>query len=281
MPELPEVEAFRQLLVRHAVGKKILCARVAEDSLVLERVAPQRLRQHLEGNSIQAAKRVGKFLWCELSHGPHPVLHMGMTGRILARGESPLQLESLPRETLGPWPPKHCILELELAGGAQIAMTSTRRIARVRLQENPEEEDPIRQLGPDLLRALPSAAELTALLEGKRKVLKSALLDQTLVAGLGNWLVDDILYDAALDPRRPAGSLVPEDCEKLRTSIEEILSTACAVDANSALFPAHWLFHLRWTPAPGVRTARGETVEFMQVGGRTTAWVPARQRSAP
>jgi formamidopyrimidine-DNA glycosylase len=104
------------------------------------------------------------------------------------------------------------------------------------------------------------------------------LLDQSLFAGVGNWIADEVLYQAGLDPRRPASSLSPRDVGRLRGRLRAIVHRAVSVDADSSRFPRTWLFHRRWGRKQGARTARGEPIVHLTVGGRTTAWVPSRQR---
>jgi formamidopyrimidine-DNA glycosylase len=93
-------------------------------------------------------------------------------------------------------------------------------------------------------------------------------------------MADEILYQARLDPRRPAASLGPGEIGRLRTALAAVTRRAVAVDAAKERFPRTWLFHHRWGRRAGARTARGEAVEFLTVAGRTTAWVPAVQRTA-
>jgi formamidopyrimidine-DNA glycosylase len=104
------------------------------------------------------------------------------------------------------------------------------------------------------------------------------LLDQGFLAGVGNWIADEVLYQARLDPRRPGRSLSPGEVKRLRERLARILARAVAVEADADLFPRSWLFHRRWGRDPEARTMRGERIVFDTIGGRTTAWVPSRQR---
>jgi len=95
---------------------------------------------------------------------------------------------------------------------------------------------------------------------------------------VGNWIADEVLYQAGLDPRRPASSLSREEVGRLRARTRAVVRRAVSVDADAARFPRTWLFHHRWGREDGARTARGEPIVHLTVGGRTTAWVPSRQR---
>ena len=108
--------------------------------------------------------------------------------------------------------------------------------------------------------------------------MKSVLLDQSLFAGVGNWIADEALYQAAIDPRRPASSLAPREVARLRARLHAIVRRAVAVGADDTRFPRTWLFHDRWGREEGARTGRGERIVHLTIGGRTTAFVPSRQR---
>ena len=97
-------------------------------------------------------------------------------------------------------------------------------------------------------------------------------------AGVGNWIADEVLYQARLDPRRPASSLSPQEVSRLRGRLRAVVRRAVDVEADAERFPRTWLFHHRWGRDPNARTAGGEPVAHLTLGGRTTAWVPSRQR---
>jgi formamidopyrimidine-DNA glycosylase len=93
---------------------------------------------------------------------------------------------------------------------------------------------------------------------------------------VGNWIADEVLYQAGIAPRRPARSLSGAELGRLRARLAGVVRTAVRLRADSDRFPRTWLFHRRWDRHPGV-TARGETIRWDIVGGRTTAWVPTAQ----
>ena len=103
------------------------------------------------------------------------------------------------------------------------------------------------------------------------------LLDQSLFAGVGNWIADEVLYQARLRPDRRASALKPEE-QAPASRLLAIVKRAVSVDADSDRFPKGWLFHHRWGRDPEAQTARGEKISHATIGGRTTAWVPSRQR---
>jgi formamidopyrimidine-DNA glycosylase len=264
VPELPEVEAARRRAERHLVGRRIVAVSAAPDPIVFDGTSPRRLAA-LRDRKVVAVRRRGKHLWFELDRRPHLLLHFGMSGglRLDRAGE--------PR-------PRFWKLDLTVGGQRRLVFTDPRRLGRVRLRRHPEGEDPLARLGFDVLDDLPRAPELVAILARHGAPVKAVLLDQSLFAGVGNWIADEVLYQAALDPRRPASSLAREEVGRLRSRLHDIVRRAVAVDADSARLPRTWLFHRRWGRKPGAHTVRGEPIEFLTVGGRTTAWVPSRQR---
>ena len=264
MPELPEVEAARRRAERYLQGRRIAALSAVSDPIVFEGTSPRRLAS-LRGREIAAVRRRGKHLWMELDRAPHVLFHFGMAGGFR------LGPASEPR-------PRFWKLDLVAEGGRRLVFTDPRRLGRVRLRRDPEGEAPLAGLGFDVLDALPRVADLAVILARHGAPVKATLLDQSLFAGVGNWIADEVLYQAGLDPRRPASSLSREEVGRLRSRLRDIVRRAVAVDADSTRFPRTWLFHRRWGRKLGAHTPRGEPIHFLTVGGRTTAWVPTRQR---
>ena len=107
--------------------------------------------------------------------------------------------------------------------------------------------------------------------------IKAALLNQKLFAGVGNWIADEVLYQIKLSPHRFCNSLTDSEVKHLRTTLLRILRKAVEVEADATRFPKTWLFHHRWGKQAET-DAQGEALRFDTVGGRTTAWVPSRQK---
>jgi formamidopyrimidine-DNA glycosylase len=108
--------------------------------------------------------------------------------------------------------------------------------------------------------------------------MKALLLDQTFAAGVGNWIADEVLYQARIDPRRPARTLSPREASRLRGRLHAVLATAVRLGADGDRYPRTWLFHHRWDRDPLARTASGARLRWETIAGRTTAWAPAIQR---
>ena len=295
MPELPEVEAARRAAHRVAVGRRIVEAHVAEDPIVYEGVAPDRVRRALVGRRVKAVRRHGKHLWLELDRRPWPCLHFGMTGGIYASKADPggaarraaipagpaVRLVSDGRVSRPDWPPRFTKLHLRFADGGELALADGRRLGRIRLRRDPAAEPPISALGFDAWKALPTPARLHAMLRGRNAPIKAVLLDQSFAAGVGNWIADEVLYQAGIAPKRRAGTLSVAEARLLRAKIRSVIGGAVRAGSDSDRFPRWWLFHRRWghrRGGPPATTVRGEIIRHETVGGRTTAWVPTAQR---
>lgn len=264
MPELPEVEAARKAVLRHLKGRRIVAAHCHKDPIVLSGGSPRKIEQALRGATIEDAGRFGKHLWFELDRKPWPVFHFGMTGDFHF-------LEA------GAELPRFLKLELTLDDDRRFAFTDPRRFGRLRLARDPRNEPPLSNLGHDPLFGLPGIADLAALLASRKAPLKALLLDQSVFAGVGNWIADEVLFQAAIRPQRRAADLSRAEVTRLRSTLLRVIRRAVAVDADSDRFPAGWLFHRRWGRVAGSTTSLGELIVHDTVGGRTTAWVPSRQ----
>ena len=277
MPELAEVEFGRSLAERVATRRRIVSAWCAEDAIVFED-GSERTSNVLKGAEIRATHRHGKYIWFALDRHPWPIFHFGMTGAFRAQNVSPLTLESGIRDAPGAWPPRFTKLRLHFDDGGELAFTNARRLGRIRLRNDPRAEPPLSDLGFDPYTEFPSFDEFKARLHRRSTRLKALLLDQRFAAGVGNWLADEMLFQARLDPRRRISELSAEELTRLHTSMRDVVHTAVAANADKSLFPSSWLFHHRWGKSEDAFVEGGHAVEHLTVAGRTTAWVPALQR---
>lgn len=265
MPELPEVEAARKAARRRLKGRRFVEVRCASDPIVTDGVSPREIENALRGARVTNAARFGKHLWLELDRRPWPVFHFGMTGGLHFYGNT---ADS----------PRFLKLEIILDDGRRFAFADARRFGRIRLRRDPRNEPPIRDLGHDPSFHLPPPASLHAEFTARNAPIKVVLLDQGTFAGVGNWIADEVLFQAGIRPQRPAHSLSRTEVARLRTVLLRVIGRAVAVDADSNRFPSGWLFHRRWGRVRNSVTASGEAIVHDTLGGRTTAWVPSRQR---
>lgn len=277
MPELPEVERGRKLAESVARGRRITKVRCADDRIVFDGVAPSTVQRRLKGRRVEAVNRRGKQLWFELDEAPHPLFHFGMTGSFRVPDVQPIELESGILDH-GDWPPRFTKIHLHFDDGGELVMTNARRLGRIRLRRDPLAEPPLSELGFDPLLDLPGPEEFVRRMTARKTAVKNVLMDQSFSAGVGNWIADEVLYQAKVDPRRRASELSAAQARAVRRALATIVTKAVEVDAEKSQLPRNWLFHDRWGKVAGAKTARGEAIEFTRIGGRTTAFVPSRQR---
>lgn len=280
VPELPEVEAARVFLEEATRQRRIHQVFVEPDSIVLDGMEPTAVVAALQGATVRAIERWGKHLWWVLDRRPWPTFHLGMSGGFHGRNEREpqhhgLQLATGPSLQADTWPPRFTKLRVVFEDGAEIAWTNARRLGRLRLRDDPRNEPPIVGLGFDPLCDPPSPRALGSILARKRGAIKGVLLDQSVVAGVGNWVADEVLYAARIAPTRAGTSLNANDVTRLCEAIDTVVKTAVMCGADSTHYPASWLFHVRWRGPSPEATRSG--VAFTTVVGRTTVWVPRVQ----
>jgi formamidopyrimidine-DNA glycosylase len=264
VPELPEVEAGRRIAERVLAGRKIACVHTVQDTIVYHGIPPRTFAATLKGRTVIGVHRKGKQLWMELDRRPWPGFHFGMTGSF--------QEYSARQDRPAFWK-----IELITTAGQRLAMINKRRLGRIRLFNDPVREDPIAGLGFDPLYEMQDAAGFVESVRKRKVPIKVLLLDQSFTAGVGNWIADEVLYQARIAPRRRADQLSRKEVQSIRACLKRIIHRAVQVDADAERFPRTWLFHHRWGKKKSAVTARGEKVRFDTIGGRTTAWVPDRQ----
>src|SRR5216684_2930415 len=256
MPELPEVETIRRGLALRISGRRIVRAELRRPDL--RRPFPPMLATRLEGALIGALSRRGKYLLIELDDTGLLLLHLGMSGRITAAGPE------LPAV-------KHDHVVLTLDDGTVVRFNDPRRFGLLDYRPRSEiDAHPLLAgMGPEPLGPDFDGAYLARTLGGKMTPIKAALLDQKIVAGLGNIYVCEALYRAGLSPRRLAATVIGARAERLAAAIRDVLGEAIEaggsslrdyVQANGELgyFQHRWAVYGReGEPCPGCTCAEG------------------------
>jgi formamidopyrimidine-DNA glycosylase len=287
MPELPEVETSRLNLERALKGKRLVSVVPdLEDHIVYDTHSPETFKEAVQGARVVGTGRKGKYLWLELDRRPWPVFHMGMTGNVEIRkkgkkfakawGGIKLWSESKRDRDLKYLP--FCRLLMVANDGTEVAITDPRRFGRIRLAQDPLREPPISRLGYDPLHEFPTKAKLAELLARRRAPIKAVLLDQSVFAGVGNWIADEVLYQAGLSPHRLSSRLTAAEVGRLRTKLLSVVKKSISVGADYDRYPVGWLFHNRWGKEKDATTSRRQKIVHDTIGGRTTAWVPQVQK---
>nr|DAD45006.1 TPA_asm: hypothetical protein HUJ06_003236 [Nelumbo nucifera] len=251
MPELPEVEAARRAVEENCLGKTIKRSIIADDTKVIDGVSPSDFQASLLGKTIVAARRKGKNMWLELDSPPFPSFQFGMAGAIYIKGVAVTKYKRSAVSDSDEWPSKYSKFFIELDDGLELSFTDKRRFAKVRLLKDPASVPPISELGPDALLEPMTVDEFVDSLSKKKITIKALLLDQSYISGIGNWIADEVLYQARIHPLQIASSLSRESCESLHKCIKEVIHYAVEVDADCSHFPIEWLFHFRWGKKSG------------------------------
>ncbi len=228
MPELPEVETVRRGLEPVMAGEVIARAEVNRPDLRWP--LPERMAERLTGQRVLRLGRRSKYILADLESGETLIVHLGMSGRMLISGDP---LGRFHHDH--PAPEKHDHVVLHMAGGARITFNDARRFGHMDLAptEALDTHWLIRDLGPEPLGNHFDAAYLTAAFKGRRTPVKSALLDQRIVAGLGNIYVSEALFRAGIHPRRHAGRIAPARVAALVPVIRDVLREAIEAGGSS------------------------------------------------
>jgi formamidopyrimidine-DNA glycosylase len=228
MPELPEVETVRRGLLPVMEGRVILRAQVNRPDLRWP--LPEGMAGRLTGRRVLRLRRRSKYLLADLSGDETLLVHLGMSGRMLVSGA---MLGAFHHDH--PAPQKHDHVVLDMEGGARITFNDARRFGAMDLMptDAAEAHPLLARLGPEPLGNGFDEAYLTAALQGRRTPIKAALLDQHLVAGLGNIYVCETLHRAGISPRRLAGTLSARRAASLVPQIREVLAEAIEAGGSS------------------------------------------------
>lgn len=221
MPELPEVETVRRGLAPVMEGRRILRSEVRRPDLRWP--LPPALAETLTGARVDRLRRRSKYILADLDRGQTMILHLGMSGRILISGDVLGDFVHA-RSAAG----KHDHVVLDLEGGARITFNDARRFGMIDLAptEAVESHRLLDGIGPEPLGNAFDETYLTRALSGRAAPVKAALLDQRLVAGLGNIYVCEILHRAGIHPARAAGRISPARAGALVPLIREVLAEA-------------------------------------------------------
>ena len=221
MPELPEVETVMRGLRQRLEGRVIV--RATAHRADMRWPFPEGLQKRLTGARVTGFRRRGKYILMRLAGGDSVLLHLGMSGRMVL---SPV------RPNL-PTPHEHLVLETD--DGWRMGFVDPRRFGSVDLVPTRQEDTHrlLAGLGPEPLDPAFSAAQLSAALAGKRTPIKAALLDQKVVAGLGNIYVSEALFRAKLSPQRSAHTIPGSRADRLVPAIKDTLNEAIAAGGSS------------------------------------------------
>jgi formamidopyrimidine-DNA glycosylase len=264
MPELPDVERFRQHLAATSLNRTIDDVTIRKAKVLA--LPGAKLRQALQQRRMTRTRRHGKQLLVELDNGRWLALHFGMTGRLL-------HFKNMKDD------PDYDRVRLDFADGSHLAFDDRRQLGRVTIVEDADDFIRKQKLGPDALDPQLGEAAFVAILAPNRATAKAALMDQTLVSGIGNIFSDEILFQAGIHPQAPVKALGRADLARLYRTTRKVLKTAIArgggAEEGTDRLPKSFLAPRREQGASCPR-CRGR-IEILKFSGRTAYFCPACQ----
>jgi len=271
MPELPEVETIVRDLEPELQGRTIVAADVRSERSLAGHTAEEFARGVL-GQRIGEVRRRAKYILVHFENGEYLVVHLAMTGGLMVRTELD------PND-------RHLRIAFRLDDGKWLLFRDLRRFGRLRLLGAEGVRSLDERLGPEPLDAQFTWAELHARLAIRRLPVKAALLDQALLAGLGNIYADEALFRAMINPQRPANSLNKAETVRLHAAIIAVLREA--IEGRGTSFSDYRDGHgrrgkhleaLRVYRRTGLPCSRcGEPIQRLVIGGRSTHFCPRCQ----
>jgi formamidopyrimidine-DNA glycosylase len=265
MPELPDVEGFKRVLAKNALGKTINQV-VVNDARILGKLPARTFVSRLNGAKLVEARRHGKHLMANVDRGGWLTLHFGMTGA--------LQFVRKPDSE-----PPFTRVRLDFADDGSLAYINKRMIGRVGLVEDAADFITAEKLGPDALDRRVDFAAFSAAVLGIKRDVKAVLMDQQVIAGIGNIYSDEILFQARINPAERMDKLIPSQLKHLFLEMRKVLRTAIACGAGSEQFtdrlPTGSLLPERKKGGRCPRCRSG--LKVFKLGGRTAYCCPRCQ----
>jgi formamidopyrimidine-DNA glycosylase len=273
MPELAEVEFFRKRWQQAAAGQRIVAVQLHEKAKVFRGADPLKVQQALKGAKLLSSETAAKQMLFRFSGNAWLGVHLGMTGDLYVKP---------PDYT--PAKHDHLVLVLEKE---QLVFSDPRMFGRIQFHTGSAAPEWWSKIAPAILSPAFTEAAVAAFLKRRSKApIKAVLLMQERFPGVGNWMADEILWRAAIHPKRLAGSLTPAETKALwkecrhvcRLALDKIAGRGKELPPDlNVNIPETWLFRHRWRPG-GRCPLTGVKLMREEVGGRTTCWSPARQK---
>ncbi len=258
MPELPDVAGFQARFNKHALDRPMSGVHVAKPRLLADTNA-QGMGRRLNGRTFTETRRHGKYLLARLENEDWLVLHFGMTGDLAFYDNDDA-------------PPEQEAVRIDFRDGGHLACISQRLLGKVEWVGSVDALTQREDLGPDALDEDLSVDSFMERFSGRRGMLKTALMDQSLIAGIGNVFADEILFQSGLKPKTGVADLEPKRLREVYNVMRRVLSTAANAHIDERTLPKSYLVRHREADAkcPRCRTALRTT----KVTGRTSYYCP-------
>lgn len=259
MPELPDVEVQKRYLDSTSLHQKIESVEV-NDPIVLEELTPSALGRALADQSFESTQRHGKHLFAKINDDKWLGLHFGMTG----------WLKYFKNEEENP---KYDQVLFDFKNGYHLAYVVTRKLGRIRVIKSVDDFIEDRELGPDALGL--DFHEFHELLAGHRGMIKSTLMNQSILAGLGNVYTDEILFQAKIHPRKKTNKLEEDELRHIFNAMSDVLETAIDCQTDPKQFPDSFITPHRSEEDDCPRC--GGKIQRTEVSGRGSYFCPRCQ----
>lgn len=233
MPELPEVEVTRRRIAKLLVGRKIARVLTTKPSYFFL-TKPTRLQQELPGRTVKKLERHGKYLLARLDSGATLLLHLGMTGQLFGEGAASVRLLRVAERSakVGFSPDEHTHLQLEFEGGGpRVFFRDVRKFGKVLLVAAGKSDARLDKLGVDALKA--EGQHLFEAARARKIPIKTLLLDQSVIAGIGNIYADEALFLAKVSPLRSAQYVTCDECDALVAAAQQVMRRSIQTGGSS------------------------------------------------
>jgi len=261
MPELPDVEVFKRYVDATSLHQDIHEVEV-EDTRILENISASKLKSSLKGRRFDATSRHGKYLFVHLDDGQYLTMHFGMTG-------FPRYFKNRERK------PDHDRVKVKFKNGYQLAYDNQRLLGTVKVIRDRKRFISVNRLGPDALADDFDFDAFQQCLKGRRGMIKSSLMNQEIIAGIGNVYSDEILFQAGVHPKTRVEKLDTSTLLSLFHAMKEVLRHSIEANAEPEKMPANFLLPQRHES--GVCPNCDTPVEKIKVSGRSGYFCPSCQ----
>lgn len=262
MPELPDVEVFRQYCQSTSLHQTITDVTVHSER-ILDGITEDGLREFLIGQPFQGTDRHGKYLFLDVDGKGWMGLHFGMTGSL-----------KYYRDEKGA--PEYTRALYDFEGDYHLALIMPRKLGSIFITEQIQEFVDEKELGPDVFKEDFDKGTFLELISGRRGMVKSQLMNQNLMAGIGNVYSDEILFQVRIHPRRPLKELTDDEKEEIYQAMKEVLKTTIERQARPEKFPPDYFTPHRHKGGTCPRC--GGDVERVKVAGRSSYFCPSCQK---
>ncbi|BDZ69373.1 Fpg/Nei family DNA glycosylase [Methanobacterium ferruginis] len=269
MPELPSVEVFKQYFDKTSLHQQIVDVKVLSPEILVD-TESNKMKKALKKHEFIDSQRYGKYLFGKLDNGLFLIIHFGMTGFLDYISENKHKHHQL---LYSPKSSKHPRLLIEFSGGDFLAFDDARKFGKLGLTSDPDEFIKQKKLGPDALKI--DFKDFQEIFKGRKGMIKPLLMNQNIIAGIGNLYADEILYQSRVHPLTHADQLNVSDWEDIFKNMKKVLEKAIKYHDNPESFPKSYLLPHRYL---GGRCPEGGSLEVIKVSGRTTFLCPHRQK---